>query len=56
MDNHVADLALADEGNLRIEWAGDNRVFMTGPAEETFEGTLGSRLTSLLPESTPTKG
>ena len=42
-------------GTLDIEWTADT-VFMTGPAEETFEGTLGSRLTSLLPESTPTKG
>jgi diaminopimelate epimerase len=43
-------------GTLDIEWTEDGRVFMTGPAEETFEGTLGPRLTSLLPESTPTKG
>jgi diaminopimelate epimerase len=25
-------------GDLRIEWTGDNRVLMTGPAEEVFEG------------------
>lgn len=29
-----------DGGDLRIEWAGDNRVFMTGPAEEVFEGEI----------------
>ena len=27
-------------GDLRIEWTGDNRVVMTGPAEEVFEGTI----------------
>ncbi|MCS6777654.1 MAG: diaminopimelate epimerase [Chloroherpetonaceae bacterium] len=27
-------------GDLRIEWTGDNRVLMTGPAEEVFEGTI----------------
>lgn len=27
-------------GELRIEWAGDNHVFMTGPAEEVFEGEI----------------
>jgi diaminopimelate epimerase len=27
-------------GDLRIEWTGDNRVMMTGPAEEVFEGTI----------------
>jgi len=27
-------------GDLLIEWAGDNRLFMTGPAEELFEGKL----------------
>jgi diaminopimelate epimerase len=26
-------------GNLLIEWAGDNRVYMTGPADEVFSGT-----------------
>ncbi len=25
-------------GDLRVEWTGDNRVVMTGPAEEVFEG------------------
>jgi diaminopimelate epimerase len=25
-------------GDLRVEWMGDNRVLMTGPAEEVFEG------------------
>jgi hypothetical protein len=29
---------------------------MSGPAEESFEGTLGPRLLSLLPETTSTKG
>ena len=43
-------------GTLDIEWTDEGRVFMTGPAEETFEGELGQRLTSLLPETTPTKG
>jgi len=27
-------------GDLLIEWAGNNRLFMTGPAEEVFEGNL----------------
>jgi diaminopimelate epimerase len=27
-------------GDLLIEWIGDNRVYMTGPAEEAFEGEL----------------
>jgi diaminopimelate epimerase len=27
-------------GDLRIEWTGDNRVMMTGPAEEVFEGDM----------------
>ena len=27
-------------GDLRVEWTGDNRVLMTGPAEEVFEGTI----------------
>lgn len=27
-------------GDLFIEWLGDNRVFMTGPAEEVFEGRV----------------
>jgi len=27
-------------GDLRIEWTGDNRVMMTGPAEEVFEGVF----------------
>jgi len=27
-------------GDLRVEWAGDNRVIMTGPAEEVFEGEI----------------
>jgi diaminopimelate epimerase len=27
-------------GDLFIEWVGDNKVFMTGPAEEVFEGKV----------------
>ncbi len=27
-------------GDLRVEWAGNNRVLMTGPAEEVFEGEI----------------
>ena len=27
-------------GDLFIEWLGDNKVFMTGPAEEVFEGKI----------------
>jgi diaminopimelate epimerase len=27
-------------GNLSIEWAADNHVYMTGPAVEVFEGTI----------------
>jgi diaminopimelate epimerase len=27
-------------GDLLIEWAPDNHVYMTGPAEKTFEGTI----------------
>jgi diaminopimelate epimerase len=27
-------------GDLSIEWAPDNRVYMTGPATEVFEGTI----------------
>jgi len=33
-------------GTLDIEWT--DRVFMTGPAQETFEGTLAPHLTALL--------
>lgn len=29
-------------GDLFIEWLGDNKVFMTGPAEEVFEGRVGA--------------
>ena len=43
-------------GTLDIEWDDGGRVFMTGPAEEAFEGELSERLTSLLPETTSTKG
>lgn len=27
-------------GDLQVEWLGDNKVFMTGPAEEVFEGKI----------------
>ena len=27
-------------GDLFVEWAGDNHVYMTGPAEEVFEGII----------------
>ena len=27
-------------GDLRIEWTGDNRILMTGPADEVFEGEI----------------
>ncbi|MCX8052747.1 MAG: diaminopimelate epimerase [Armatimonadetes bacterium] len=30
-------------GDLLIEWAGNNRLFMTGPAEEVFEGKIDNR-------------
>ena len=43
-------------GTLDIEWTADGHVYMSGPAEESFEGTLGTRLTSLLPQTTSTKG
>jgi diaminopimelate epimerase len=43
-------------GTLDIEWTDGGRVFMTGPAEESFDGELGEHLTSLLPEATSTKG
>lgn len=33
-------LAHLPGGDLRIEWTGDNRVLMTGPAEEVFEGDI----------------
>jgi diaminopimelate epimerase len=31
-----------DAGDLFIEWAGDNHVYMTGPAEEVFNGEYPS--------------
>lgn len=37
-------------GTLEIEWTDGGTVLMTGPAEEVFEGELGERLTSLLPQ------
>ena len=43
-------------GTLDIEWTPDGHVYMSGPAEESFEGTLGARLTSLLLQTTSTKG
>jgi len=33
-------------GDLLIEWTGDNRVMMTGPAEEVFEGEMPLSLRS----------
>jgi diaminopimelate epimerase len=27
-------------GDLRIEWANDDHVYMTGPAEEVFRGEI----------------
>jgi diaminopimelate epimerase len=27
-------------GQLFVEWLGDNKVFMTGPVEEVFEGKV----------------
>jgi diaminopimelate epimerase len=27
-------------GALYIEWAHDNHIYMTGPAEKVFEGTI----------------
>lgn len=35
-------------GTLDIEWAADGTVYMTGPAEEVYEGELGAALTDLL--------
>ena len=35
-------------GILDVEWAEDDHVYMTGVAEEVFEGTLGERLTAKL--------
>jgi diaminopimelate epimerase len=29
-------------GDLNLEWAGDNHVFMEGPAREVFRGTWKS--------------
>ncbi|HVL33541.1 MAG TPA: diaminopimelate epimerase [Actinomycetota bacterium] len=43
-------------GTLDIEWADDDRVFMTGPAEEAFQGELGARFIELLPAYSQTKG
>lgn len=31
-------------GDLFIEWLGDNKVFMTGPAEEVFEGKVNTAM------------
>lgn len=33
-------LAHLPGGDLKIEWTGDNRVLMTGPAAEVFEGDI----------------
>src|SRR5688500_2741447 len=43
MDNHVADLGLADEGALRVEWAGTQMPVIAAlrerfAAERPFEG------------------
>jgi diaminopimelate epimerase len=27
-------------GDLTVEWSGNNHVYMTGPAEEVFEGRI----------------
>jgi diaminopimelate epimerase len=27
-------------GDLQVEWAADDRVYLTGPAEFVFEGTF----------------
>lgn len=37
--NRAVDVHLPG-GDLRIEWMGDDRVMMTGPAEEVFEGEI----------------
>ncbi len=34
-------------GDLQIEWASDGRVYMTGPAEEVFEGRINVRASEL---------
>jgi diaminopimelate epimerase len=31
-------------GDLRIQWDGNGSVFMTGPAEEAYEGEVSERL------------
>lgn len=33
-----------DGGKLVVEWADNNHIYMTGPAEQTFSGTFSSRL------------
>ena len=35
-------------GTLRIDWPADHRVYMTGPAEEVFSGTLAAPIAALL--------
>ena len=37
-------------GTLAIEWGDEDRIFMTGPAEDVFEGTLHARMMSALIE------
>ena len=27
-------------GNLRVEWAGDDHIYLTGPALEVFSGEI----------------
>ena len=34
-------------GDLEVEWAADDRVYMTGPAEEVFEGVAKIRMAGL---------
>jgi diaminopimelate epimerase len=29
-----------DGGTLEIEWAGDNHIYMTGPATKVFDGKI----------------
>jgi diaminopimelate epimerase len=43
-------------GTLDVEWADNGPVYMSGPAEEVFDGELGERILSLLPQTQTTKG
>jgi diaminopimelate epimerase len=40
---HRAVIVRLPGGDLRVEWAADNRVFMTGPAEFVYEGIVNSK-------------